>query len=160
MRDGQQFVLNRITDAGPFVTGSNGKVSWAVRPDGSVRYSEDLNRFHRDLPGHEHDMPLVNIHDGLECLRQSYDVQLLPVEDAGTSGPTTRLLVAIRHPKERGPKRVEVSYEVESGLIRQMRFIEMPYGAESLTLLSEESLDELFLDLESHRDVNRRVEVE
>jgi hypothetical protein len=164
VRDGQQFVLSRITNTGPFVTGSNGKVSWAVRPDGPVRYSKDLNRFNRDLPGHEHEMPLVNIHDGLEHLRQAYDVQLLPVEDGESSEPSTRLLVAIRHPKERGPKRVEISYEVESGLICQMRFIEMPYGPESLTLrltlLSEESLDERFFDHESHHDASRRVEVE
>ncbi len=164
VRDGQKFVLSRITDAGPFVTGSNGKVSWAVRPDGPVRYSKDLNRFNRDLPGHEHDMPLVNIHDGLERLREAYDVQLLPVEDGESYELATRLLVAIRHHKERGPKRVEISYEVESGLIFQMRFIEMPYGPESLTLrltlLSEESLDEHFFDHESHHDASRRVEVE
>lgn len=164
VRDGQQFVLRRITEAGPFVTGSNGKVSWAIRPDGPVRSSKDLNRFNRDLPGHEHEMPLVNIHDGLERLRQVYDVQLLPVEDSESSGPATRLLVAVRHPKERGPRRVEISYEVESGLIQQMRFIEMPYGPESLTLrltlLSEESLEERFFDHESHHDANRRVEVE
>jgi hypothetical protein len=164
VRDGQQFVLRRITEAGPFVTGSNGKVSWAIRPDGPVRYSEDLKRFNRDLPGHEHDMPLVNIHDGLERLRRAYDVQLLPVEDGESSQPATRLLVAVRHPKERGPRRVEISYEVESGLIRQMRFIEMPYGPESLTLrltlLSEDSLNERFFDHESHHDANRRVEAE
>ncbi|MCA9011845.1 MAG: hypothetical protein KDB01_18960 [Planctomycetaceae bacterium] len=164
VRDGQQFVLSRITAAGPFVTGSNGKVSWAVRPDGPVRYSEDLNRFNRDVPGHEHDMPLVNIHEGLARLRQSYEVQLLPIEEAEFPEPATRLLVAIRHPGERGAKRVEISYEVESGLIRQMRFIEMPYGPQSLTLrltlLSEASPGEHFFDHESHHDANRRVEAE
>lgn len=164
VREGQQFVLRRLTKTGPFVTGCNGTFSWAVRPDGAVRYSKDLNRFNRDLPGHEHDMPLVNIHDGLERLRQAYDVQLLPVEDGESSEPATRLLVAVRHPKERGPRRVEISYEVESGLIRQMRFIEMPYGPESLTLrltlLSEDSLDEWFFDHESHHDADRSVEVE
>lgn len=164
VRAGQQFVLRRITETGPFVTGCNGTVSWAVRPDGPVRYSRDLNRFNRDLPGHEHDMPLVNIDDGLEHLRRAYDVQLLPVEDGESSEPATRLLVAVRHPRERGPRRVEISYEVESGLIRQMRFIEMPYGPESLTLrltlLSEDLLNELFFDHESHHDANRRVEVE
>ena len=129
-----------------------------------MRYSRDLNRFNRDLPGHEHGMPLVNIHDGLERLRRAYDVQLLPVEDAESSAPATRLLVAVRHPRERGPKRAEISYEVKSGLIGQMRFIEMPYGLESLTLrltlLTEESLDEHFFDHESHHEANRRVEVE
>ena len=164
VRDGQQFVLSRITNAGPFVTGSNGLVSWAVRPDGPVRYSDDLNQFNRDLPGHEHGMPLVNIHDGLERIHQAYDIELLPVEDAEEANAATRLLIAIRHKEERGPKRVEISYEVNSGLIRQMRFIEMPYGPESLTLrltlLSEESLDQHFFDHESHHAASRRVERE
>ncbi len=164
VRDGQQFVLERSTENGLFVTGSNGKVSWAVRPDGPVRFSTDLNQFNRDLPGHEHAMPLVNIHDGLERLHLAYDVQLLPQEDSGSAESATRLLVAVRHRKERGPKRVEISYEVESGLIRQMRFVEMPYGPElltlRLTLLSEEPLVERFFDHESHHDADRRVQEE
>ncbi len=164
VRDGRQFVLERSTENGLFVTGSNGKVSWAVRPDGPVRYSTDLSQFNRDLPGHEHEMPLVNIHDGLERLHLAYDVRLLPLEDSGGAEPATRLLVAVRHRKERGPKRVEISYQVASGLIRQMRFIEMPYGPDlltlRLTLLSEASLNERFFDHESHHEANRRVEAE
>lgn len=109
-------------------------------------------------------MPLVNIHDGLERLHLAYDVQLLPLEYSGIAEPATRLLVAVRHRKERGPKRVEISYEVDSGLIRQMRFVEMPYGPEQLTLrltlLSESPLDERFFDHESHHAADRRVEEE
>ena len=109
-------------------------------------------------------MPLVNIHDGLERLHLAYDVRLLPLEDSGGAEPATRLLVAVRHRKERGPKRVEISYQVASGLIRQMRFIEMPYGPDlltlRLTLLSEASLNERFFDHESHHEANRRVEAE
>ncbi len=79
------FVLQRKLDnEQQFVTGSNGKVSWAVRPDGAVRVSSDLTRFNRDVPGHEHDMPLSNLHDGLEQLQTAYDVQVLPEEQPRT----------------------------------------------------------------------------
>ena len=169
VRGGRQFVLLRKTvDSQPFVTGSNGQTSWAVRPDGPVRTSSDLTRFNRDLPGHEHSMPLNNIHDGLERLRDSYDVQLLPVESAedepNADAEPSRLLVATKKSGFRGPKRVEITYSVRNGLIQQMRFVEMPYGPERLTLrmtlLEERNLGAQFFNHESHHDPDRSVELE
>ena len=165
---GGQFVLVRKTAEGlPFITGSNGKTSWAVRPDGPVRFSFDLTRFNRDLPGHEHSMPLSNIHDGLERLRHAFDVQLLPIEDgddASVDDKPSRLIVAVKKRGFRGPQRVEVTYSVRSGLIRQMRFVEMPYGPERLTLrmtlVEEQDLGSKFFDHESHHGSNRVVEEE
>jgi hypothetical protein len=169
VRSGNQFVLIRQTPEGrPFVTGSNGKTSWAVKPDGSVRVSSDLNRFNRDLPGHEHAMPLINLADGLDRLRQAYDIEILPVEpaddDAAGSGEQSRLMVAVKKRGFRGPRRVEITYFVASGLIRQMRFVEMPYGPERLTLrltlIEERPLGESFFDHTSHHDAQRTIEVE
>ncbi len=41
VRHAGQFVLMRPTPSGsPFITGSNGEISWAVKPDGSVRFSQ------------------------------------------------------------------------------------------------------------------------
>lgn len=83
VRGSNQFVLQRKLDNNTlFVTGSNGQVSWAVRPDGPVRVSSDLTEFNRDVPGHEHAMPLSNLHDGLEQLQSAYDIQVMPVEEA------------------------------------------------------------------------------
>lgn len=168
IRGGGQFVLVRKTaDGQPFVTGSNGQTSWAVRPDGPVRFSSDLTRFNRDLPGHEHSMPLSNIHDGLERLREAFDVQLLPVEsgdEASVDEEPSRLIVAVKKRGFRGPKRVEVTYSVRSGHIRQMRFVEMPYGPERLTLrmtlVDEQPLGNDFFDHQSHHDADRTVESE
>lgn len=168
VRGGGQFVLVRKTaDGRPFVTGSNGQTSWAVRPDGPVRFSSDLTRFNRDLPGHEHSMPLSNIHEGLERLREAFDVQLLPVEsgdEANIDDEPSRLIVAVKKRGFRGPKRVEVTYSVRSGLIRQMRFVEMPYGPARLTLrmtlVEEQPLGEAFFDHQSHHDADRTVEEE
>ncbi len=165
VRGGGQFVLVRKTaDGRPFVTGSNGRTSWAVRPDGPVRFRSDLTRFNRDLPGHEHSLPLSNIHEGLERLREAFDVQLLPVEsgdEAAADDEPSRLIVAVKKRGIRGPKRVEVTYSVRSGLIRQMRFVEMPYGPERLTLrmtlVEEQSLEADFFDHESHHDAGREV---
>lgn len=169
VRGGQQFVLVRTTTEGlPFVTGSNGQTSWAVRPDGPVRFSSDLTRFSHDLPGNEHSMPLNSIPDGLERLRAAYDVQLLPVDsaddEASPDAEPSRLLVAVKKPGFRGPKRVEITYSIRSSLIRQMRFVEMPYGPERLTLrmtlVDERQLGANFFDHESHHAPDRTVEEE
>jgi hypothetical protein len=168
VRRGNQFVLIRSFPGGQqFVTGSNGSTSWAVRPDGPVRVSNDLTRFNRDLPGHEHDIPLMQIEQSLEHLRNAYDIQLLPVEtdeDATAETPPTRLLVAVKKRGFRGPQRIEITYAVQSGQIRQLRFIEMPYGPEHLTvrltLEEERALGDSFFDHPSHHSPDRVVEQE
>jgi hypothetical protein len=168
VRKGNQFVLIRsMSGDRRFVTGSNGQTSWAVRPDGPVRVSADLTRFNRDLPGHEHDFPLIQIERGLVHLRDAYDIQLLPIEngdDAVSAEVPTRLLVAVKKRGYRGPQRVEITYVVRTGEIRQLRFVEMPYGPEHLTvrltLEEERPLGPLFFDHESHHESNRVVEEE
>lgn len=169
VRGANQFVLQRSTADGLlFVTGSNGQTSWAVRPDGPVRVSGDLTRFHRDVPGHEHSMPLNNIHDGLEQLRTTYEVQLLPIEngsdDVTANDGASRLLVAVKRRGVRGPARVEITYSVQSGKIRQLRFVEMPYGPERLTLrmtlVEERDLGTTFFNHAAHHAPDRVVEYE
>lgn len=168
VRKGNQFVLIRQTREGqPFVTGSDGTTSWAVRPDGPVRVSRDRTRFNRDLPGHEHGVPLFDIEQGLEQVRSAYDIQLLPIatfDDPTSSDLVTRVLVAVKKRGQRGPQRVEITYEVESGLIRQMRLVEMPYGPERLTVrltLAEEiHLGAEFFRHVSHHGPERIVEEE
>lgn len=169
VRGGSQFVLIRTTTDGlPFITGANGRSSWAVRPDGPVRVSADMTRFNRDLPGHEQSMPLINIEEGLERLRAAYNVQLLPVEtpdqEQSSAEVPRRLLVAVKKKGYRGPRRVEITYAVPSGQIQQLRFVDMPYGPERLTvrltLVEERKLGPSFFDHASHHDPARVVEVE
>lgn len=169
MRGQDQFVLIRTTPEGlPFVTGSDGQTSWAVRPDGPVRVSADLNRFNRDLPGHEHSMPLINIEEGLERLRTAYTVQVLPTETpddtVGTQNEALRLLVAVKQRGQRGPRRVEITYVMATGQIRELRFVEMPYGPDRLTLrlflLKERDLGRDFFGHAAHHDPTRVIEFE
>lgn len=168
VRNGNQFVLIRqMADGRPFVTGSNGRTSWAVRPDGPVRVSTDLTRFNRDLPGHEHDFPLIQIERGLTHLQDAYDIQLLPIEngdDSTADESPTRLLVAVKKRGHRGPQRVEITYAVQTGQILQLRFIEMPYGPEHLTVRLTQQEQHIhgpqFFDHRSHHGPDRIVEEE
>lgn len=169
VRGSNEFVLQRkVGENQFFTTGSNGKTSWAVQPDGSVRASSDLMRFSHDVPGHEHAMPLNNLHDGLEQLCGAYDVEVMPAEslEEGTSRSVepNRLLAAVKKPGFRGPRRVEITYAATSGQIRQIRFIEMPYGPERLTLrmtlVGEQDLSTHYFDHEAHHDPQRRVDFE
>lgn len=169
VRGSREFVLIRQTADGlPFVTGSDGRTSWAVRPDGPVRVSPDLTRFSRDLPGHENSLPLTNLEDGLERLREAYQLEVLPVESDGDEGRSSagdsRLMVAVKKRGFRGPNRVEISYAVGSGLIQELRFVGMPYGPERLTirltLVNQQPLAPDFFGHEAHHDPSRRVEFE
>lgn len=176
VRAGGQFVLVRRTrDGKPFVTGCNGRESWAVRPDGPVRVSSDLTRFNHDVPGHEHEMPLIHLHEGLLRLRTAYDIQVLEkagIESEGTDlertsetpEPRRKLLIATKKRGMRGPRRVEIDYDADNGRIVEMRFVEMPYGPERLdvrlSLIDEVDLGAAFFDHTTHHEGQRTVERE
>lgn len=165
VRGVRQFVLARLTkDGEPFITGSDGKVSWAVQPQGPVHISPDTAQYSRDLPGHEYAMPLNDIQGALEQLRDAYDIQVLPIEEQlQTDFEASRLLVAIKKRGSRGPNRVEITYAL-SGEIRQLRFVEMPYGPDRLTLrltlVDQSDLGEAFFDHSAHHAPDRVVELE
>ena len=166
VRGRSDFVLVRKTiDGMDFVTGSNGRSSWAVRPDGPVRVSSDMTRFNRDVPGHEFHMPLSNINEGLSQMRVAYDLHVLPIEspdgDSNLSDGASRLLVAVKKRGYPGPRRVEITYSVDTGHIVQMRFIQMPYGSDRLTLrltlVEERDLGPDFFVHSSHHTSDRTV---
>lgn len=168
LRDNQHFVLIRKTAEGAdFVTGSNGKESWAVKNKGPVRVSRDVQHFSRDLPGHETSIPLTNLHEGLERLRHAYHLhfsEVGPEEYAMNAGEEVRMLVAVKKPNERGSQRVEIAYETTTGRILHMRFIQMPYGPDwldlRLSLLNEDVLPSEFFEHTSHHAMDRQVEWE
>lgn len=168
LREDRQFVLIRQTSDGlPFITGSNGKESWAVNVKGAVKVSPDVQHFNHDLPGHETSIPLTNLQEGLERLKHSYDLQfstLGPEEYETQIGEDARLLMAVKKPKMRGPQRVEIAYDSKTGRILAMRFIQMPYGPDRLdlrlSLVNENELPLDFFEHTSHHDLDRKVEVE
>lgn len=172
VRGSNQFVLRRKVAPGVFfVTGSNGTTSWAVRPDGPVRISNDLTRFNRDLPGHERSLPINNIEDGLAALHTAYELNLRPLEGLDKAqfketaeGEVNRQMVAIKKAGFPGPPLIEINYDASSGQIQQMRFVEMPYGRNmvtlKMTLADEQMLASDYFDHQSHHDSKRIVEFE
>jgi len=152
-----RFVLVRTTTAGEqFITGSDGQSSWAVAPEGPVRVSSRPDHFNHDLPGHEHDMPLTTLAEGLEQLRAAY---VLRLEDGPT--PTHRQLIAEKRRGFRGPQRIAIDYEEATGQIDSLRFNEMPYGPERLDLrmdlVSTSSYDDSFFSHSSHHSPERTI---
>ena len=141
VRGAEQFVLiHTLPDGRQFLTGCDGQRSWSIRPDGPVRTSRDLTRFSHDLPGHEHSMTFLKIDDTLQQLQRGYEIRVLPDEtdrdDLTAEGADNaeRLLIAMRRRKMPGPERVEIVYDVETGEIRQIRLVAMPYGPDRLTI--------------------------
>jgi hypothetical protein len=168
IRGKQEFVLMRRTRSGAdFITGCDGQSSWAISPDGPVRVSDDLARFNRDVPGHEFSMPLCNLSDALEQLQSVSDIALLPVEyveaDQENIEPR-RLLVATKKRGQRGPRRVEITYFAESGVIEHVRFVDMPYGPERITvrlsLIQPPPLPDDFFNYRAHHTTDRDIEFE
>lgn len=166
-RGDDQFVLEReVPGEGVFLTGSDGMTGWAVSPQGAVRTSKDPNRFNRDVPGHEHQLPLNSLFANLGRVESAYRIQLFPgaaAEDHSAPRPTS-LLVAQKKRGQRGPERIEVTYESSSGRILGMRIIEMPYGPRRLDLelkLEEEgTLAPEFFRYESHHHRHQPIVTE
>jgi hypothetical protein len=162
VRGTDEFVLMRfLQDGTPFVTGSDGQVGWAIAPNGPVRVSQDKQRFNRDLPGHEHSIPLSNLSQGLTQIQKAYHVQIIPSSPGDTGDEQDAVLVATKKRGERGPSRIEIQYASNSGRIAQMRFIEMPYGPERLTvrltLIDELTLPESFFHHSHHHSSDHQV---
>jgi hypothetical protein len=162
VRGTDEFVLMRfLQDGTPFVTGSDGQVGWAIAPNGPVRVSQDKQRFNRDLPGHEHSIPLSNLSQGLTQIQKAYHVQIIPSSPGDAGDEQDAVLVATKKRGQRGPSRIEIQYASNSGRIAQMRFIEMPYGPERLTvrltLIDELTLPESFFHHSHHHSSNQQV---
>jgi len=154
-----RFVFERQTERGePFVTGSNGVHSWAVRPWGPVLISRDPARFRRDLPGQDLGFPLVEIDTVLTQLKTAYTIRL-----QAEVSPGWQRLIAVKNRRVAGPRVVEVTYDIARREIRSLRFTDLAYGASRLTLRLDESpvsRSDSFFEHASHHLPTRRVEYE
>jgi hypothetical protein len=160
LRRADQFVLKRYSESkSVFITGSDGQIGWAIALDGSIRISNDAYEFSRDLPGHEHSIPLANLTQGLTQIQKAYATQIVPVSSNGVQEDQEAMLIATKKRGQRGPKRIEMQYQVQTGRIVQIRFIEMPYGPERLTvrltLIDEDNLPMDFFRYSYHQSDDR-----
>lgn len=166
-RGDSQFVLEQqVPGEGTYLTGYDGEVGWSVSPQGSVRTSKDLNRFNRDVPGHEHQLPLNSLFASLDRLEAAYRLQIFSAaepEVPATTGATS-LLVASKKRGQRGPERIEVTYESNTGRILGMRITDMPYGPRrldlELSLEAEGTLEHDFFKYQSHQAGSRPLTLE
>lgn len=166
-RGDSQFVLEQQSPGeGIFLTGYDGEVGWSVSPQGNVRTSRDPNRFNRDVPGHEHQLPLNSLFASLDRLEAAYRIQIFPAAEPEVPAATgaTSLLVASKKRGHRGSERIEVTYESTSGRILGMRITDMPYGPRrldlELKLEAEGTLEQGFFSYKSHHDGKRPVSSE
>lgn len=165
VRGNHKFVLQRFLNNGEtFLTGCDGVSSWSVPQKGAVRVSSDPQEFNRDVPGHEYSMSLCQLDEALKQLSVAYDVFVLPNEEGGDTTEQledTRLLVATKRNGYRGPRRVEITYQQKSRLIEQIRFIDMPYGEDRMTvrmsLVELTSLANNFFEHSAHHAADRKV---
>jgi len=156
---GGRFVFERQTGLGqPFLTGSNGRESWAVRPWGPVLVASDPQRFCRDVPGQDLGFPLADIDAVLSQLRLAYRVRVEPGELSGE-----QRLIAVKQRRIPGPRQVEVVYARESREIRTLRLIDLPYGDSRFELRLERqpgSRPDAYFEHASHHAPGRRMEHE
>ncbi len=162
VRQPGSFVLIRsFPDGRKYVTGSDGDRNWSVPPDGTVRVSADPLRFRWPLPGHVHGIPFVNPKSDLAELRQAYDLTLPPVK----SGELGLLRADKKDRAGRGPTRVDLWFQQETGAIQRMVFEGLPRErggprSVSVDLIGQHDLGEQFFRHESHHGSDRTVEEE
>ncbi len=141
-----------------YTTGYDGERNWAAPPDGAVRLSRDPLRFRWALPGHQHGIPFVDLRSDLVQLRDAYVVSRLDTDANGHRG-----LRAEKKSREyRGPNRVEVWYDGNTGVIHRMVFEGLPQArggprSVSVELLEQRELSADYFRHETHHAPGRRV---
>ena len=162
VRQPGSFVLIRsFPDGRKYVTGSDGDRNWSVPPEGKVRVSADPLRFRWPLPGHVHGIPFVNPTSDLADLKRDYHLEL-----RGTGADGLSLLRAdMKDSAGRGPRRVDLLFDPESGVIRRMVFDGLPRArggprSVAVELIGQGALQDSFFSHEAHHEPGRPVEEE
>ena len=164
VRGPSSYVLvRRFENGDEFVTGSDGKLSWALPPSGPVRVSHNADRFRGAIPGQQHNIPFINLQDNLQELASAYHLELVP--DPVTEGDLKglKLIKASRRQwSEGGPRNVWIWYEPASGQIRRMRMDRLPMargGPRSITLdlTATDNFPGGFYSHEFHHEPDRKL---
>lgn len=163
VRGGTHYVLvRRFQNGEAFLTGSDGRESWAIPPAGPVLVSPDPTHFRGAAPGEKQNVPF-QIPEALSRLRDAYDVEI-EYGDSGR-GVFSRLVARRRSSTERGPLRVELWFDSGSDVIDRMRFEGLPaaQGAPlslELQLIEQRDLGPDFFDHRSHHAPDRELKEE
>ncbi len=165
LRGEDEFVLMQSLPNGEDrVMGGNAEMSWSFRGDGPVRTSDDPQRFRGGVPGGRQDLSFLDLRSQLDELKSLYQLEILkPVQDrdAGLLG-----LSGNRHSREQGgPKRVEIWFDSDDGMIHRMILDGLPRdngrpGKIELDLISGEPLAPDFFTHDAHHAPGRPIEPE
>ena len=164
VRGPDKYVLIReLKDGRQRLTGCDGTESWAMREDGPVHVSSNLNRFRGGLPGEQQDLPFINLQSQLIQLKEKYFVESLPESGREFNGRPMMGLVCLRKSNEvRGPKRVEIWADRETGDIHRMLMDNLPRGkggprSVMIQLTEESELPENFFSHTAHHESGRKI---
>lgn len=160
VREPNLYVLARVDETGAeTLTGCDGSRAWIVPAKGPVRVSADPKRFSGALPGSQQGIVFVDPHVDLAELARSYELRLVP---AAAPDDLARIEGTRRSDARGGPKRIEISYEESSALIRTIRLENLPQArggprTVEFELIDDARLGEGFFLHTSHHDASRVV---
>ena len=116
-----------------------------------------------DAAGHQQDAPFINLHAQLLQLREGYEVELLPEAGRESDDRPMMGLVGIKKSSSvRGPKRIEIWADRETGVIHRMFMDNLPRargGPKSviLELTNQSNLPADFFSHDHHHEPEREV---
>lgn len=155
VRDGHQFVYTwEGTDGGRYTIGSNGQLSWAIRPGAPAQTGDPLY-FTGGLPAGLYLSPILSFFDGQEKMISSdYDIEIRAQDDK------TLLFIAMKKPDSRqGPRRIELRFSESTRVVSEMRI--WPATPDHrrtdhtlVQLISDQRLPENFFSHEIHDHQN------
>jgi hypothetical protein len=159
IRSPDKYVLvRRFSDGRVYATGFDGQRNWSAPPDGAVRLSHDPLRFRWALPGHQHGIPFADLRSDLIELRDAYTLSRIAPDASGRHG----LRAEKKSHEYRGPNRVDVYFDINSGVVHRMVFDGLPQargGPKSVAveLIEQRPLGDDFFQHDAHHAAGRRV---
>jgi len=166
VRGSDKFVLVRQFGNGTkFITGSDGKLGWAVAPRGHVHLSKDARRFRRAVPGEHEEIPFLDLKSGLSELRRAYELKLVPADDADAKAHGWSRLDAVQRSSHPGaPRKVHLWFDA-AGVARRIELTGIPVERERprgvmLELVEQKDLGPDFFKHETQHSPDRPVDWE
>jgi hypothetical protein len=159
VRDGRQFVYSWTSvDGRQSFIGSNGRKSWAYRVGENVEENDDPTFYSGGLPGGNYLAPIMSFFEGQEkMLVADYNLEV------HRPSKTENVFLAGKKPDtKQGPRRIEITFATDTGLISQMRiWPETPdhhkkMNFDLIALASETTLDLEFFTPVYHMQRGKR----
>ncbi|QEG25021.1 hypothetical protein [Mariniblastus fucicola] len=163
VRGANQYVMTTMLDSGEKRTiGCDGSQSWAMRENGPVHVSSDIERFRGGLPGGQQDIPFLNLQNHLSQLQTGYEIEMGKQQETVAGVVLSQLIGARKSRDVRGPKQIEIWFDSSTGTVHQMLLDGLPRGrggpkSVMLELTDLSRLPDGFFSHTSHHEPGRRI---